>query len=179
MTEVELYNVSDMEERHDVVRLYLKGTSVGTIAKDLRLTVAQVKAHLAAWGEVVKNDKGVKDRAYQAIANMTEHYNMIISDLWEVYEAAGMNDDYKIQATTLKSIADVEAKRVELLQKAGVIGDKQLGDEMAELEITNEKLKSLLMDTSAKCEHCRPLVAQGLAELLGRAQPIIIQDDNE
>lgn len=176
MTEVELLDSTVMVERHDVVELYLKGTSVGTIAKDLHLTVVQVKTHLAAWQEVIKTDKGVKDRAYQAIGNMTEHYNMIINQLWQAYETAGFQDDYKVQASILKSIADVEGKRVELLQKAGVIGDKQLGDEMAELEITNEKLKAILMDTSSKCDHCRPLVAQGLADMLGKAHPVVVSE---
>jgi hypothetical protein len=50
---------------------------------------------------------------------------MIIQRAWETVEQADQNDQLGIKTQTLKLIADIEAKRIDMLQKAGILENNE------------------------------------------------------
>jgi uncharacterized protein YjgD (DUF1641 family) len=126
-----------------VVEMYLKGeTNATKIAKGLSLPRKEVLDYIDAWREIAKSNDKIKDRAAEALTAMDRHYDMIIRELWSI-----INDrtvDLKTKASTLKSLADIEAKRQETLQKAGLYDDSGIADELVRMEKYVEGIKAAL-----------------------------------
>ncbi len=103
-----------------------------------------------------------------------QHYSMIISRLWETVEQADKNDDYKTKNSVLKNVADIEAKKIDMLQKAGLYDDASIGDEIAEMEEKQAILISILKEVTSTCEHCKYEVARRLSRVTGKPEPVDI-----
>jgi hypothetical protein len=99
---------------------------------------------------------------------------MIIRELWETMEQADLNNDFKLKATVLKSLADVEGKRVDLLQKAGLLDNQQIGDEVIEMEKKHEILIGILREVTSDCPHCKVEVARRLSSVTGKTETIVV-----
>lgn len=171
MFEIEVHD--RMIEMNKVVERILKGQNDPTkIAKDLGLKRAQVLDYIDEWKQIAANDDNIKARAREALVAMDEHYSLIISRLWETVEQADLANDTKSKTTTLKAIADIEAKRQEALQKAGLYDDAELGDELALMEERAEKIKKLLTTIASKYPDTKMEIMVGLKDIFGQAGPI-------
>lgn len=165
-----------LAQQQQVIELYLKGENPTTIAKQLGIRRMDALAHVSEWREYARNDPEVKGRARDALAGADQHFNMLIKRSWETVEQTDMGGDYKTKATVLKNIADMEAKRVDMLQKAGLLDDAELGDAIAATEEKLSKIKQLLKETSANCNTCRIPVSKGLAAIFQEPAAIILHD---
>jgi hypothetical protein len=168
--------------RLQVQERYLKGTKQpGTIAKELGLKRVEVLDLIAETKEILRNDDVVKERAKEALSEADAHLDMVINRSWETVEQADLNNDLKTKATVLKNIADVELKKVEMLQKAGLYDDAALGDELAEQEEKNEIIKTILLEVTANCEHCAFEVRRRLSRYGKNPEPMpdsmVIKED--
>lgn len=164
------------EEMDKVVRLHLQGRNPTAIARDLNIQRKQVLAYVDEFNQVAKNDDLLRARAQEVVHEFDAQQNRIIDELWSVVKDAEDADDLKTRATALKSLSDITAKRVEVLQKSGLLSDAALGDEMAELEEKQEKLIAILRDVTAHCNKCKMEVARRLADATGRVEPIMVVD---
>jgi len=127
--------VSDkFDQMNRVVEEMLKGNSPTAIARSLSIKRTKVLEHLDTWKNLVKGDSSIRERAKEALAATDQHYAMIINRAWETVEQADANDQLNIKAQTLKLIADVEGKRIDMLQKAGLLENNELGDQLIETE---------------------------------------------
>jgi hypothetical protein len=97
---------------------------------------------------------------------------MIINRAWETVEQADANDQLNIKAQTLKLIADVEGKRIDMLQKAGLLENSEIGDQLLETERKQEILVNILKSVTANCDHCKFEVARQLSEVTGKIEPV-------
>ena len=80
------------------------------------------------------------------------------------------------KVAALKLIADIEAKRIEMLNKAGVLEANSMADQIIETERKQAILVEILRDVTAKCQNCKWEVAQRLSEVTGRVEQIIIEE---
>jgi hypothetical protein len=168
--------------RLQVQEKYLKGNKQpGTIAKELGLKRVEVMDLIQESKEIWRNDDAVKERAKEALQEADAHLDMVINRSWETVEQADNNNDLKTKATVLKNIADVEMKKVEMLQKAGLYDDAALGDELAEMEEKNEIIKTILLEVTANCEHCAFEVRRRLSRYGKSPEPMpdsmVIKED--
>lgn len=170
----ELEKVKEFQNANRSVELYLKGDSITSIAKRLNVTTRIVKQHIEEWRTVARQDDDVKDIAKEALDNMRESYNLVISRAWETVEQADEIEDLKTKATVLKNIADIEAKRVDMLQKAGIIRDDELADQLVEAESKLAILIKVLQEVTAHCDHCRPEVAARLSKVTGNSETVVV-----
>ena len=69
------------------------------------------------------------------------------------------------KTTSIKLIADIESKRLEMLQKAGLLDNQELADELLETERKQEILISILKEVTSSCESCRPKVLTKLSQV--------------
>jgi hypothetical protein len=170
--EIEL--LDRIDKMNKVVERYLKGDNPTAIAKQTGMRRADVLGYIEEYKEIARNDEEVKGRAREALRSADEHINMIIARSWETVEQADKADDIRTKAGILKNLADIEGKRVEMLQKAGMYDDAALGDELADMEQKQEMLIKILREVTADCEHCKYEVAKRLSRITDKAEPIII-----
>lgn len=148
----------------------LKGQPPRTIAKDLGMTLKEVDRYIADWQLVARESKYIQDRAKDALINTDKHYDMLISQLWGVTEAAEANDDYKLKASTLKMIADVERQRIDMLQKSGLLENQALAEQVLETERKQEILVGILRELMLKYPDAAAYVRTELGKVTGTAE---------
>lgn len=170
----ELDTLDRIEQMNTVVAQLLKGDNATGIAKATGLKRAQVIEYIDEWKQLAQNNKTIQSRAYEALTGMDEHYSMIIRELWGVVEEADMNNDLRTKSSVLKSLADIEGKRVDLLQKAGLLDTQQVGNEVIEMEKKHEILISILREVTSDCAHCKVEVARRLSRVTGQTEPIVV-----
>lgn len=149
----------------------LKGENNATkIAKSLGIKRADVVLYQEQWRDIAQNDEGVKARANELLTELDRSYDQIVAGLWNAHSDAVVPKD---QAGILKTIAEVIAKRQEVLQKAGLYDDAALGDQMALVEEQAQKIKELLTTVSNNpvCPpELRHQIIDGLGKIFGVPQ---------
>jgi hypothetical protein len=168
----ELEVARQFDQMNEVVEELLKGKNPTQIAKDLNITRASVLNHADRWRELVSGDTRVRERAKEALAGADQHYSMIIQRAWETVEQADANQQFGTKATTLKMIADVESKRIDMLQKAGLLENNELSSQLLETERKQELLVGILKEVTADCPKCRLEVTNRLSEVTGKVEPL-------
>jgi hypothetical protein len=174
MSELEL--AGQFDQMNKVVEELLKGNTPAAIARSLELTRVQVDNHIQTWKEIVQDNTAIKARAKEALAGADEHYNMLIKEAWKTVEQADIQDALNIKAQSLKLIADIESKRIDMLNKAGVLENDDLADQILESERKQEILVSILKEVTANCENCKWEVSRRLSEVTGRVEAVIVNE---
>lgn len=166
------------KEMEDVAGLMLKGTSEHTTARRLGLKVVEVRALWAEYKERVNNDSLARDAARDHLNLMVKQYDELVYKANENLEnLENMPFDEKISAqinTTIKTIGELQAKRVDALQKAGLLDAHDLGDELAEREEREELILSMLRDDL--CPSCQVVIRDKMSKLTGQVQGTVVED---
>lgn len=174
MNELEI--ASKFDQMNKVVEEMLKGNNPTQISKQLGLERAEVVNHIETWRALMQGDHGVKERASEALAAADQHYSMIIKEAWDTVHQANDQDALNVKAQALKLIADVEQKRIDMLQKAGVIEKNDMADAILENERKQEVLVGILRDVSASCPNCKHELARRLSQATNVVETIIMDE---
>jgi hypothetical protein len=177
--ELTLASTPYYDQMNEVITLHLEGRNASWIAKALAIKRADVLTYIDDFKAIAKDDDLLRARAKEVVREFDEQHNRIIADMWEVSKDAEAKSDLKTRATILKSLSDVTAKRVEVLQKSGLLSDAALGDEMAALEEQHEQLIAILRDVTSNCNHCKFEVNHRLTMLTGKVEPVNVESDRE
>lgn len=163
------------EQMNKVVSEFIKGNNPNQIAKQLAIKPAQVTQLLENWRELIQGDSGIKERAREALGAADQHYSMIINEAWNTVHQADAQDALNVKAQSLKLIADVEQKRIDMLQKAGVLEKNDLGDKILETEKKQEILVGILRDVTSSCSQCKQEVAKRLSQVTNKVEVISVE----
>ena len=172
----ELEVADKFDKMNRVVEELLKGNNPTQIAKQLEMRRAEVLEVLDTWRGLIQSDQGIRERAKEALAGADQHYAMLIKRAWETVEQADINNQLNIKASALKLIADIEGKRIDMLQKAGLLENNEMATQILETERKQEILTEILRDVTSKCNHCKVEVARRLGEVTNKAEVIVIND---
>jgi len=172
----ELEVAGKFDQMNKVVEELLKGNTSAQIARSLDLTRVQVEAHINTWKDLVHDNTAIKSRAKEALAGADEHYSMLIKEAWRTVEQADMQDALNVKAQSLKLIADIEAKRIEMLNKAGVLENNDITDQLLESERKQEVLVGILKEVTANCDHCKWEVSRRLSQVTGQVEAVIVNE---
>lgn len=163
---------------NEVLALYVKNTPVAQIAREKGLTRKEVEAHLAEWRKSAIGSEFLKDRVDELMVLMDEHFSTLIQEGWKTLEEVddAIAGEEGITAAILgartaaiKAIADLESKRVDTLQKAGLLEAADLGDELADMEDRMGKVIRILSEVSLHCPNCKSEVARRISDITGQA----------
>lgn len=166
------------EQINKVAQMYIKGTTnPTTIAKELGVKRAEALDLISEWREIARGSDDIKEQAAEALQVGIQHYSMIVARFWETVEQADTAFDYKTKNAVLKNIADVEAKKIDMLQKAGLYDDAAIGDELADMEAKQAILINILKEVTSDCDHCKYEVARRLSKVTGKAEPVTISGE--
>lgn len=172
--EIEL--ASHFERMNKVVEELLKGNNATQIASITGLKRSEVVEYIDEWKEVVRNDNTARERAKEAVAGADQHYAMLINEAWKTAEAADVAGQLNVKATALKLVADIEGKRIGMLQQVGLLDNAELAADVAEAERKQEVLVNILKEVTSTCPKCKLEVAKRLSQITGVVEPIVIEE---
>lgn len=172
MSELEL--ADHFDRMNKVVSELLKGNNPTQIATLTGLKRADVVTLIDEWKSVVHNDAGARDRAKEAISGADQHYAMLIKEAWKTVEDADQAGQLSVKSGALKLIADIEGKRIGMLQEVGLLDNAELATQIAETEKKQDILVKILKEVTASCPKCKMEVAKRLSQITGIVEPIVI-----
>jgi uncharacterized protein (DUF885 family) len=170
--EIELADHFDRMNR--VVEELLKGNNPTQIASLTGFKRADVVEYIEQWKEVVRNDSTARERAKEAVSGADQHYAMLIKEAWKTVEDADQAGQLNVKATSLKLIADIESKRIGMLQEIGLLDNQELATQLAENERKQDILVKILKEVTSNCSKCKLEVAKRLSQITGVVEPVII-----
>ena len=173
--EIEL--ADHFDRMNKVVEELLKGNNPTQIASVTGFKRSEVLEYIDEWKQVVKSDSGARDRAKEAISGADQHYAMLIKEAWKTVEDADQAGQLNIKATALKLIADIEGKRIGMLQEVGLLDNAELATQLAETERKQDILVKILKEVTATCPKCKLEVAKRLSQITGIVEPVVIDTE--
>jgi hypothetical protein len=174
--EIELADHYDRMNR--VVEELLKGNNATQIASITGLKRAEVLEHIDEWKGVVRNDNTARDRAKEAVSGADQHYAMLIKEAWKTVEDADQVGQLNVKATALKLIADIETKRIGMLQQVGLLDNAELAGQISDTERKQEVLVKILKEVTATCPKCKLEVAKRLSQITGVVESVVIEQES-
>jgi hypothetical protein len=174
MAEIEL--AQHFDRMNKVVEELLKGNSATQIATITGFSRKEVVEFIDEWKSVVHNDSGLRDRAKEAISGADQHYAMLIKEAWKTVEDADQAGQLNVKSGALKLIADIEGKRIGMLQDVGVLENNELASQVAEAERKQDVLVKILKEVTSVCPKCKMEVAKRLSQITGIVEAVIIED---
>lgn len=177
MSEIELS--AHFDRMNTVVSELLKGSNPTQIAAITGFKRGDVVDLIDDWKNVIHNDTGARERAKEAISGADQHYAMLIKEAWKTVEDADQAGQLNVKATSLKLIADIEGKRIGMLQEVGLLDNAELANQIADTERKQDILVKILKEVTASCPKCKIEVAKRLSQITGIVEPIeIIEEVN-
>lgn len=162
------------DEQQEIVLLYVKGHTVLEIVRLTGMKRTQVEEHLKDFREYAAQDKAIRTRAKDIVLSVDTHYSDIIKRLYTNIEALEFSGDAKSAMSGLKMVADAEAKRVELLAKAGLLADNTIGDQIADMERKQTILVEILREISRKYPNIGREIQGRLSDVTGRTEGVVV-----
>lgn len=166
--------IEHMEEVNRVASEYIKGFNESEISRELDIPRARVSSLLKEWKSMASNSEAVRARAREALSGADQHYSKLIKQSYEVIEEATLLGNLSAKTGAIKLILDIESKRIDMLQKAGLLENKELADQLIETERKQELLMKILIDVSGKCPTCKTKVVSRLAEVSGPSEEAVV-----
>lgn len=166
--------LNHLDSMNAVVTEYLKGEDPTYIAKTLGMQRVRVVGLLNEWRGLISNNEAIRSRAREALAGADAHYNRLINKAYEVIDSADQGNNLGAKNNAIKLIADMEAKRIDMLQKSGMLENKELAEELAETERKQEILESILKEVVSHCDKCKTETMRRLATVADPNEAVVV-----
>ena len=166
-----------LDKVNKVVGEYLKGSDPTKISKQLDIPRTKVVQYLTEWKQMASANDTIRARAREALAAADEHYSRLITQTYDVIDEATTIGDLRAKNTSIKLVMDIESKRIEMLQKAGLLENKELAEEMMEIERKQDILKQILMDIASEHPEIRDKIMKRLSEVANQGETITVVHD--
>ena len=154
-----------LDQINAVASEYLKGTDTADIAKTLDIPRNRVVDLLNDWRKMAANNEAIHARAREALVGADQHYSSLINKAYEVIDSADSTANLNAKTTAIKLIADIEAKRLDMLHRAGLLDNKEIAEELAEMERKHEVLIDILKEIASKYPNIRTEIMNRLSQV--------------
>jgi hypothetical protein len=169
--------VKHLDQINIVVGEYLKGSDPTVISKELDLPRTRVVSLINEWKSMASDNAAIRARAKEALVGADTHYTKLISKSYEVIDEASMTNNLSAKTSAIKLVMDIESKRIDMLQKAGLLENKELAEEMVEIERRQEVLVGILRDIASEHPEIRDLIMQRLSAIAKEGEVITVVHD--
>ena len=170
--------IQHLDQVNKVVEEYLKGNDPTKISKELEIPRTQVVSLINEWKVMASANDAIRARAKEALAAADAHYGKLISKSYEVIDEASMSNNLSAKTQAIKLVMDIESKRIDMLQKAGLLENKELAEEMIEIERRQDVLVGILRDIASEYPEVRDLIMQRLSAIAKEGEVITIVQNN-
>jgi hypothetical protein len=106
------------------------------------------------------------------------HYTKLISKAYEVIDEATTTANLGAKTAGIKLVMDLESKRIDMLQKAGLLENKELAEEMIAIENRQEVLVGILKDIAAEHPEVRDKIMRRLSDVSKDKEVITVVVNN-
>lgn len=156
--------IQHLDDVNKVVEKYLAGTEPTQISKELAMPRQKVVAYINEWRTMAADNAAIRARAKEALVGADTHYSKLIAKAYEVIDEATTVANLGAKTAGIKLVMDLESKRIDMLQKAGLLENKELAEEMIEIENRQEILVGILKDIAAEHPEVRDKIMRRLSE---------------
>lgn len=174
MTNPEQDLVNHLDQVNLVVAEYLKGNDPTIISKELSIPRQKVVSLINEWKVMASANDAIRARAKEALAGADAHYSKLISKSYEIIDEASMTNNLSAKTQAVKLVMDIESKRIDMLQKAGLLENKELAEEMVEIERRQEVLMGILRDIASEYPQVRDEIMRRLSNISKESEVITI-----
>ena len=169
--------VNHLDQVNQVVSEYLKGNDPTVISKELDIPRVRVVALINEWKVMASANDAIRARAKEALVGADTHYTKLITKAYEVIDEASLTNNLSAKTASIKLVMDIEKSRIEMLQKAGLLENKELAEEMVEIERRQEVLIGILRDVASEHPEIRDIIMQRLSSIAREGEVITIVHD--
>ena len=162
---IEEVTIEHLDQVNRVVEKYLAGQEPTQISKELAMPRQKVVAYLNEWRVMAADNAAIRSRAKEALVGADAHYNKLIQKAYEVIDDATTTANLTAKTSAIKLVLDIEAKRIDMLQKAGLLENKELAEEMLEIERKQEVLVAILKDIASEYPQVRDEIMRRLSSV--------------
>jgi hypothetical protein len=166
--------IGHLDEVNRVVGEYLKGSEPTKISKELSIPRQKVVAYLNEWKAMAADNAAIRARAKEALVVADTHYSKLIEKAYEVIDEATMTANLNAKSGAIKLVMDLESRRIDMLQKAGLLENKELAEEMLEIESRQEVLIGILKDIAAEHPEIRDKIMSRLSSAMKQGQTVTV-----
>jgi hypothetical protein len=122
---------------------------------------------------MASDNAAIRARAKEALAGADTHYNKLIQKAYEVMDDATTTANLAAKNASIKLVMDIEKTRIEMLQKAGLLENKELAEEMLEIERKQEILVGILRDIASEYPQVRDEIMRRLSSFSSNSKEVI------
>ena len=166
--------VEHLDQVNKVVEKYLAGTPETQISKELQLPRQKVVAYINEWRTMAADNAAIRARAKEALVGADTHYSKLISKAYEVIDEATTIANLTAKTAGIKLVMDLERTRIDMLQKAGLLENKELAEEMMQIEERQEVLINILKDIASEHPEIRDKIMKRLSAATRPGETITI-----
>jgi hypothetical protein len=170
--------VKHLDEVNKVVEEYLKGNDPTKISKELALPRTKVVALIEEWRQMAADNAAIRARAKEALVGADTHYNKLIAKAYEVIDDATTTANLGAKNGAIKLVMDIEKTRIDMLQKAGLLENQELAEEMIEIEEKQSILVSILRDVASEHPEIRDKIMSRLSQVARKGEVITVVHNN-
>lgn len=171
--------IEHLDEVNKVVEKYLAGSEPTQISKELAMPRQKVVAYINEWREMAADNAAIRARAKEALVGADTHYTKLISKAYEVIDDATTTANLTAKTAGIKLVMDLESKRIDMLQKAGLLENKELAEEMIEIENRQEILVGILKDIASEHPEVRDKIMRRLSNVSKEREVITVVVNND
>lgn len=157
--------IEHLDSVNKVVEKYLAGNDPTQISKELAMPRQTVVAYISEWRQMAADNAAIRARAKEALVGADTHYSKLISKAYEVIDEATTTANLNAKTQGIKLVMDLEKTRIEMLQKAGLLENKELAEEMIAIEERQEALIQILKDIASEYPEVRDEIMRRLSRL--------------
>lgn len=166
--------VEHLDQVNKVVEKYLAGTPETQISKELAIPRQKVVGYINEWRAMAADNAAIRARAKEALVGADTHYSKLINKAYEVIDEATTVANLGAKTAGIKLVMDLERTRIDMLQKAGLLENKELAEEMLQIEERQEILIQILKDVAAEHPEIRDKIMKRLSNATKPGQTVTI-----
>lgn len=170
--------VEHLDNVNKVVEKYLAGNDPTQISKELAMPRQTVVGYISEWRQMAADNAAIRARAKEALVGADTHYSKLISKAYEVIDEATTTANLNAKTQGIKLVMDLEKTRIEMLQKAGLLENKELAEEMVEIEERQQALIEILKDIASEYPEIRDEIMRRLSKVSKQKETIVIVNNN-
>jgi hypothetical protein len=171
--------IEHLDQVNKVVEEYLKGNDPTQISKELAIPRQRVVGYISEWKLMASDNAAIRARAKEALVGADTHYSKLIQKAYEVIDDATTTANLNAKTSAIKLVLDIEARRIDMLQKAGLLENKELAEEMLEIERKQDILVNILKDIASEHPGIRDEIMRRLSAVSKEREVITVVIDNE
>lgn len=169
--------VDHLDQVNVVVGEYLKGSDPTQISKELSIPRQRVVSLIDEWKHMASDNAAIRARAKEALVAADTHYSRLIQKAYEVIDEATSVGNLNAKSGAIKLVMDLESRRIDMLQKAGLLENKELAEEMIEIEERQQTLIAILKDIASEHPEIRDEIMRRLSSTMKPGETVTINNN--